>query len=416
MAINGKGRPTKQQSDEKKKLNGWLECISTYEREFSKWESRVEKILKRYRDERNTTSDNRARFNILWSNVQTLTPATFSRIPQPDVSRRFKDNDPVGRVASLILERALEFEITHYPDYRATLKQSVQDRFLGGRGTCWARYEPHIKAIPGESVDGDSVTEDTDGPQEELDYECAPLDYVHWRDFGHSVARTWEEVTKVWRRVYMTRQACIERFGEEGAQIPLDSIPEEMKKDSNTDSADYARALVYEGWDKERKEAVWISKTLKRFLDQKPDPLKLEGFFPCPKPLYATLTNESLIPTPDYTLYQDQARELDTLSDRIDGLVQALQVRGVYDAAIPELARIFTEATNTNLIPVKNWAAFAEKQGLAGAIDLVDLAPIAAALEQCYLAMEQVKGQVYEITGISDIIRGMRTRPLPLNN
>src|SRR4051812_25960603 len=90
-------------------LKGWMDDVASYDREFTKWSKRVEKIIKRYRDERNTDGDDGARFNILHSNVQTLIPATFSKLPQPDVSRRFRDNDPVGRVASLILERALDF-------------------------------------------------------------------------------------------------------------------------------------------------------------------------------------------------------------------------------------------------------------------------------------------------------------------
>jgi hypothetical protein len=65
-----------------------------------------------------------------------------------------------------------------------------------------------------------------------------------------------------------------------------------------------------------------------------------------------------------------------------------------------------SEGNNGTLIPVQNWAAYAEKGKVAGAIDLVDLSPIAAALKESYLAFEQVKQQVYELTGISDIIRG----------
>lgn len=386
----------------------WLSHISAYEREFKKWEGRNQKIIDRYRDEKRKTADTLAKFNILWSNVQTLVPATFARLPQPDVSRRFKDNDPIGRVASLIIERALEFEIQNYPDYRQSLKATVYDRFLGGRGTAWARYEPHIRAVAqGEPQDGLTVTEDIDEPQEELDYECAPVDYVHWRDFGHTVARTWEEVTGVWRKVYMTRDACIERFGEElGSKIPLDSRPDDLKKGETLTNDNYARALIYEIWDKETKKAMWLSKSLGKFVDEKDDPLGVEGFFPCPRPLYATLTNDSLVPVPDFTLYQDQANELDTLAERISGLINALKVRGVYNAEFQELQRLFTEGENNSLIPVKNFAAFAEKQGLKGAIDLVDLAPIAAALLAAYQAMEQVKQQIYDITGLADIVRG----------
>lgn len=406
MAIDGVGRPTKQQADDKKRLNAYQECIAAYERTFKSWESRCDRIIKRYRDDRTASDGKLCRFNIMWANVQILVPATFSRLPQPDVSRRFRDNDPVGRVASLILERALDYEIEHYPDYRATLSQSVQDRFLGGRATAWARYEPHIRATQQNlPTDGAEITEDADEPDEELDYECAPIDYVHWKDFGHQVARTWEEVTKVWRNVYLTHDACVARFGKElGNKIPVDTTPSDMKKEL-AESADYARAKITELWDKERMQAVWIHAQL-GFLDQRDDPLNLEGFFPCPRPLYATLTNESLIPVPDFALYQDQARELDTLADRIDGLVRALQVKGMYDSAIPELARLFTEGSNTDMIPVKNWAAFSEKNGLKGAIDLIDLKNIADALKEAYLAMEQIKGQVYEITGVADITRG----------
>ena len=158
-----------------KRLTTYTDAISAYEREFKPWDARVTKILRRYRDERSQSASKVARFNILWSNVQTLVPATFSRLPVPDVSRRFKDNDPVGRVAALVLERALSFEIEHYPDYRATLKQSVYDRFLGGRGSAWARYEPHISAVKQRMpLDGVQVTEDIDDyseEQEQLEYE-----------------------------------------------------------------------------------------------------------------------------------------------------------------------------------------------------------------------------------------------------
>jgi hypothetical protein len=389
----------------------WLKVIAAYDRDFQPWQRRVENILKRYRDDSRQSRDGyeECKFNILWSNVQTLYAATYARVPKPDVSRRFRDQDPVGRVAALILERALEYEINQYPDYRTTLGQCVHDRFLGGRGTSWVRYEPHIRQI--EMSDGLQLTEDAEAEreqevQEEIEYECAPVDYVHWKDFGHTTARTWEEVTAVWRRVYLSRQACVERFGdEEGSKIPLDSRPDEdqkLKADSETDS----KACIYEIWDKDTSKAYWISKSLSKILDERDDPLGLEEFFPCPPPLYATITNESLVPLPDFTLYQDQARELDTLSDRIDGLIRALQIRGVFDNSIPELSRLFTEGSNNSLTAVKNWAAFAEKNGLSGAIDLVDLTPFANALREAYLAFEQVKSQIHEITGISDIIRG----------
>lgn len=384
----------------------YINHIASYDREFSSWESKVKKILGRYRDDRRSTQDETTRFNILWSNVQTLKAATFARLPKPDVSRKFKDRDPIGRVASLLLERALDYEISQYDDYRDAMTSCVYDRFLGGRGVAWGRYEPKFKMSSTIPEDGYQVTEDAEfeGSTEILDYECAPCDYVHWRDFGHNVARCWDEVNIVWRKVYMTKAMLEERFPEMANVIPLDSEPKEMKNASK-EGVD-KRALIYEIWDKEKGYAFWMSKTLGKIIDAQEDPLGLEGFFPCPRPMYSTITNDSMIPVPDFTLYQDQARELDILSDRIDGLVKALKVMGVYDATETVLARMFSEGGNTNLFPVKNWMSFAEKNGLSGALDMVDLNPIGQALAQAYQAFEQVKGQVYDITGISDIIRG----------
>ena len=358
----------------------WYNCIAQYDKSFREWEARVPKIIKRYRDDSRTRNNPNARFNILWSNVQTIKPAIFARLPRPDVSRRFRDNDPVGRVASMMLERALEYEVEHYHDYRAGMDNAVLDRLLGGRGTAWVRYEPHFAAdndlntgVAGQMPeDGLQITEDADEAetqnaellesQERIEYECAPVDYVHWRDFGHTVARTWEEVTAVWRKVYMGRQALVDRFGEElGYKIPLDTRPDTDKYAQKQITADHYQACIYEIWDKEQGKVFWISKSMGEILDEKDDPLQLEGFFPCPKPIYATLTTDSLEPIPDFTLYQDQANQLDTLANRIDGFINALKVRGVYDAAEPSLARLFSE---------------------------------------------QVKGQIYEIMGIADIQRG----------
>lgn len=398
--------------------------ITAYEKAFKKWEDRTGKIVKRYRDDAKEYSygNEQARFNILWANVQTLVPATFSRLPQPDVSRRFRDSDPIGRVASLLLERALEFEVRHYPDYREAMKNSVQDRFLGGRGVAWVRYEP-ITSVqmplsddetgddPAiiEGAGADQITDDV--PLEQIDDETAPVDYVNWRDFGHSVARTWEEVTCVWRRTYLSYSKLCERFGEETAmRVPLDVSPEDTNSQSarmkSGQSQMNKQACIYEIWDKTTQKAVWLSKAVGELLDEKDDPLGLDGFWPCAKPLYGTTTTDTLVPVPDFIQYQDQANELDTISDRIDGLIKALKVRGVYNAEFKELQRLFTETGNNDLIPVKSFAAFAEKGGLKGAVDIVDLTPIAMALQTLFEARANVVDQIHEITGISDIMRG----------
>lgn len=392
-----------------------LKDMRDYDTEFKQWEKRTSNIVKIYRDHDQAADgrSNPARFNILWSNVQVLQPAVFSRLPKPDVSRRFRDNDPVGRVAALILERALEYEIDHYPDYKAAMRNSVLDRFLGGRGVAWVRHETDIEQ---QSAAG-QITDDEDNNQgaeqqgaytEVLKGECAPVDYVHWKDFGHTVARTWEEVPRVWRNVYMDKKAVEARFGPEWANaLPYDVT---ANKSSNTEKQQNGamenQTCIAEVWDKSEGVVMWFSRSAQRVIEERQDPLHLANFWPCARPLYATLTNDTLVPVPDYKLYQDQADQLNKLAVRIDGLIDQLKVYGVYDASAPELVRLFKEAGNGDLIPVKNYAAFAEKNGLKGTVDLFDLTQTVAALAAAYDATDRAKQQIYEIMGIADIVRG----------
>lgn len=400
----------------------WVPIIAAYERSAQDWERKGKKIVKRYKDERNTRETNASRYNILWSNVETLKPALFAKTPKAEVERRFKDKDPVGRVASDVLERCLDYQLGQF-SFGSTMRQGVLDYLLPGRGTAWVRYVPHMRdmALSGEVADnGTEISEDAEiggpkdgdpakgeeeGPPQEVYYEEVLSDYVHWQDFGHTEARTWEEVTGVWRRVYLTREKLVERFGEKkGKAIPLDFTPKGMDGQGVTDAV--KKATIYEIWDRDAQEAIWISKHFPEALDHRPDPLKLEKFFPCPRPLYTTLGNDSLIPVPDYVEYQDQADELDQLTGRIDQLTKALKVAGVYDQSAPGIARLLNEGVENQLIPVDSWAGFTEKGGLKNAMEFLPIQDIAQTLLHLYDCRERVKQDLYEITGMADIIRG----------
>src|ERR1700756_3575027 len=73
-------------------------------KEEDRWAKRGRAVIKRYRDERDTSyTSNVHRLNLLWSNVQTLLPTLYARTPKPDVARRFQDQDDTGRLAATIL-------------------------------------------------------------------------------------------------------------------------------------------------------------------------------------------------------------------------------------------------------------------------------------------------------------------------
>ena len=391
----------------------WVPIIAAYEREVEEWTKRSKRIIKRYKDERSAREKNASRFNVLWSNIETLKPALFAKTPKADVQRRFKDKDPVGRVAADVLERCLDYNLEQHA-FGSTMRQGVLDYLLCGRGTAWARYVPHMRDI--EMPEGSEISEDDDAtgtpdtkaaaePVQEVYYEEALPDFIHWQDFGHTEGRTWEEVTAVWRIVYLTRERLVERFGKEvGDEVPLDFTPKGMDQQSITDIG--KKATVYEIWDRDTKKAIWLSKHHPTRLDERDDPLKLEKFFPCPRPLYATLANDSLIPVPDYVEYQDQADEMDALTGRIASITKSIKVAGVADASAAGLQRLLTEGVENELIAVDQWAAFAEKGGLKGSMELLPMLDIAQTLLHLYEARDRVKNDLYEITGMADIIRG----------
>ena len=389
----------------------WLAELKLAKREDEKFCERGDKIVRRYRDDRKGYSTPAKRFNILWANVQTMIPALYGKTPKAEVSRRWQDSDPVGRTASVILERCLQYELDHYGDFDAAVKNAVTDRLLPGRGTVWVRFETKPQALPVDAMPQQEGGEAQVMPAPEYEYECTPVDYVFWKDFRYSPARCWDEVTWVARRVYMSQSEGIDRFGEDFKQVPLTHEPvglDEMKKQGieGSELDGMKKAQVWEIWDKTAKRVFWVAEGYQKTLDIKDDPLGLDGFWPCPRPLFATQTTDTLVPVPDFALYQDQAEEIDMLTNRIGMLVEAVKVVGVYDASQSSVQRMLSENANNTLIPVDTWAAFAEKGGLRGVVEFMPLDSVLQALAQCYQAREQAKQVVYEITGLSDIIRG----------
>jgi hypothetical protein len=399
----------------------WVKEIELYESKASDWETKAKKILRRYKDERNAREDEESRYNVLWSNIQTLLPALYAKNPKPDFQRRFIDADPIGRVACQVLERATAFTLDK-EDFFLTARQCVTDRLLPGRGTVWIRYVPHFAeggegmlGNEGPTIDDDAeANEAPDVPQTassgepivDVEYEEVDIDYVHWSDFGHTIARTWQEVRAVWRICYLTREELVKRFGEDkGKSVPLDYKPEDLKGQEVTEYQQKAR--IYEIWDKTTKKVIWLSRgVMTEPLDVRDDMLGLEDFFPCPRPMLPNHANDTVIPVPDYTMYQDQANQLDDLTSRAKLLADALRVVGVYDSSTPGLQQLLSGGYENRLVPVDSWAAFAEKGGMKGAVELLPMDMIAQTLLSLYDTREKVKQDLYEITGMADIIRG----------
>lgn len=402
-------------NDDGKLVQRWIDEIDLAERGCAAWWRSGDVIIRRYKNEvrngrggANAATDPIRRFAILWSNVQTLAPAIYAKRPVPEVSRRFNDPDPVGKVAADVLERALAYSLEAY-DFDGRIGLCRNDYLLSGRGQLWIRYVPHIREVSQGDVDKDEGEPDAT-VAEEVEYEEVVCDHVAWKDFLTNPTREWSETRWVARRVFMTRGELVKRFGALGKRIPLDAgvRPQDDGPADDGDGDRSKKAQVYELWDKVSQCAYWVSKSFtERVLDKRPDPLGLKDFFPCPPPLNATTGPDSTIPVPDYVQYQDQAEELDDLTQRIGGLQKALRMVGVYAGEENvTLQNLFTPGNENTLIPVDAYDLFKDKGGIKGLIEWVPIDMVIQCLRGCYEARAQVISDIYQITGLSDIIRG----------
>lgn len=368
-----------------------------YDKEFEKWVTECKRITRRYRSERGTgmdyDEDPTAWFNIFWASLQTAAPALYARTPVPQVERRYKDRDPVARVAAEILERAIRFEIKNF-DFDGAVNAAVLDRLLYGRGIARVYYEPKIEVVDGVEV---------------KQAESVRVGYVQLQDFKHSSARTWDEVTQVRFRSYMAKDEAAQRFGKEKAsKLKYTHVPETIEDEktfSNGEQGDFKKAEVWEVWDKPTRMVIWVTEELKdEPLDMLPDPLGLENFFPIPKPLYGTVTNDSLIPVPDARQCKKLYNLIDDIEAKIGALTTDLRVAGLYDASMEEIPQLVQGGDK--LVPVRNYTALKAQGGLVQAIEWWPLDQIVNALQVLYQQKEQTKSDIYEITGWADIMRG----------
>lgn len=394
----------------------WTREIAASEKNLTKFHERGRLTVRKFLDERSATQQNAKWFNVFYANINILESALYAQLPKPSVTRRFKDyQDDTARVAGLILQRSITQDLDDPRDtFDATMKQCVQDRLVSGLAMAWLRLETDTEAIPGVEVDDIVPSPQPDMETEELEPmrvtdQRVVVDYIFWEDFLWSPCRVWDERRWVGRKVYMDYDALVKRFGEKKAnEVPMNYTPKKHESPQGSEPTETAieKAVVYEIWDRTERKVHWYVKGLQELLDTKDDPLGLVGFEPCPKPMLANISTSNSVPRPDYYMIQDQYSELDLINNRISKIVQACKVVGVYDKAAKGIQRMLQEGAENTMIPVDDWAMFAEKGGIKGQIDWLPLETITTTLNQLNQARDVIKAQIYELTGISDIVRG----------
>lgn len=330
-------------------------------------------------------------FAIVYSNTETLQPALYNAKPIPIVSRRYKDEDPIGKIASEVSTRTLKYliddESPNYDSFDELIQTAVLDGLLTNRGLTRYKYSPPGGPFP-ERVCGESV---------------------RWDKFLHGYARTWKKVPWIAFEWDMSLEEVKANFPD--AQLAERNLLSEPDEPDETESREQRTGVtvykVWEIWDKASRQVIFISALSPRQpLKVVEDPLGLTNFFPVPKPLNFMRKVSTLLPTPLYEHYRSQAQELNEITRRLKAIIKAIKFRGAYNSAIEGIEKML-KADDNELVPVENLESMPDGQGgidkILWTVPINDLATTAQSL---YQQRESVKQVIYEITGISDILRG----------
>jgi len=414
----------------------WTLEMGAAHKRLKHWRKQAGDINRRYLDDRlnNTTvgtegrgRDSQAgtggmcRLNIFHSSIVTLQAMMYGKLPRIDVSRiDHTGNDDIARVAAEMMERMLRIDIQQNGEsYADIFKSTLEDRLLGGLACTRVRYSFDEEVITEQAdLEKENTGEVSESTEEEAEgtydsritSEYAPCDYVYWDDVVWGWCRSYVAMPWIAYRSYLTQDSVRSRFGEKAAdavQLKQQGITQNPDQPNDPDMASaWQKAEIWEIWDKKSKKVVWLSPGCDFILDEKKDTLRLKNFFPSPEFFLANPTNSLYIPTPDFHLAQDLYNEIDILQTRIAILTEAVKVVGLYDAAAEGIKRMFKEGVENDLIPVDNWALFAEKGGIQGSIDWVPIADIVNALEKLRGIRDETIALLQKVTGMSDIMSG----------
>jgi len=382
----------------------------------------------------------RVPFNILYSNTETLLPALFGTTPKPVVQRRFKDADPNGKAAAMAGQRCLEFlldtNLEEYETFDATMRDVTLDALLPGRGLSRVKYEADIVDVPQDDDEAEGDTDDSPDGNDQDDaptgspelaqeaqsspakaYETVCTETVPWDRVYFGYAKKWSKVPWVAFEHHMDRPEAEKMFGVRvAAQMVFtpgdedtngDDWDGERKKEREDQKSERKTCLVYEIWHKKARKVRFVSPTYPEgYLKEEDDPLDLTGFYPVPKPMRFLAKTEDLSATALYTLYENQATELNKISIRINRIVEAIKVRGAYDGSLGDTLNDLLKQDDNSMIAAENASSIRLEGGLDKYIWFMPLEQLVAVLQQLYQARNECKQIIYEVTGLSDIIRG----------
>ena len=366
---------------------------ATGDRLYKKWLKSSKSIVRRYRNESFRENDSKKLdldsdskgYNLLYRNVSVRLPFILPFIPKVQVERTNRDNDPIARIASMVLERMAN-KIIDVDDFKQALDGAKLDAELSNMGVIWVSYDP----------------QDKNG----LLKENIKFEFIEHSDFLWQKSKSWSDCEWVARRKRLTE----EDFKEQYPKIS----PESLVKDSAYDKLEESNIIdcddkteqtisVYEIWHKKDKKVYIYQPTNETVLAEYDYPYDIE--FPCAKPLSYDVFVDSTIPVSRHAQYLAQYKAIDNINKRISKLKELLRVCGAYDAGVPDFGKIFDSDNDNSLVGLKNVEKYQGKD-LSAMVWTYDPTPAVNSLIQLKTTRDEYINDIQKGIGVYDVLEG----------
>lgn len=429
----------------------WLERIRGSESREEGWRDDAEAAEKTYacNPKAKAKSGKLYDFNILHSNVETIVPAIYNSTPVPDVRPRFitaigpapqppaPPQQPQGQGApgqpqppqpdpqaiqqfqqqmqewqakaiadktakdfGTMIERAITVLIDDNK-LDTEIESVAQDSFLSGRGVLRLSFEATFQQQPTTDEQGQPVTDPETGEpvvEDKATDESIDFQAWSWRDFRMGKAKRWKDVPWIAFQHHMPREDLDDfKDAELVSSQPVPTMDNEDDDDNDI--------CVWEVWDKRTKQVWFIDANTGAVQKIEEDPLGLPGFFPTPEIVQPITLTGNMTPVCPFTVYKKLADELDLCTKRIAAIMKGLKVRGGVMGDASDIQKIAAAGDN-ELVTIAGVEQLVQTGGLEKAVVWWPIQQAIAVLQQLYLQRDVIKSAIYEITGISDIVRG----------
>lgn len=374
--------PTQEQLDSQQLTfaNGVLSAINARESEFEKgWWVQAKNADAIYTADKDLKVDD-VPYNILYSNTEVLMPSLYSATPKPDIRGRYRNVDvkPIPEVLERFLKVASDPSSPGADTFDSSMRDCVLSALVPGMGYVRLRYVENA-AFP-------------------IIFESG-----HYKTLIWGKATRWAKVPWLAFKHTMKRDAMFKQFDIPEEEQSTGYVPSSESEDDK-DTCD-----VFEFWDKKTRKVYFLcDQWNKKLLRTTEDPLGLENFFPTPGLMMMTMRTNKFLPIPLYNYYKNQAEELNRVSIRLNKVLSAIRVKGAYNGLLGDDLKKLLDASmmDNELIAATEAGLLAQSGGFDKHIWLLPIENFIAVATQLYQAREAIKQVIYEITGISDIIRG----------